>query len=64
MSIYSSMMCPECREDELTIANAFAWNKIRLSCVDGCGYMEEIELTDEESDMLRVIFGKRKGGLP
>ena len=60
MSIYSSVTCPKCREKELSLATAFSWNKIRLSCTEECGYDEEIKLTNEQSDELRIILNKRK----
>ena len=56
MSIYSSISCPKCKQEELSIATAFSWNKLRFSC--NCGYEGTLELTNEESNYLSEVLIK------
>ena len=60
MSIFSSITCPRCREEELSIALAFSHNKVRLTCKDECGYWAEINVTNEEMNLLKEILENRE----
>ncbi len=58
MSIFASVSCPKCNKEELSIAIAHCFGKIRLA--GECGYWAEVDITQEEEDLLNEILNKRK----
>ena len=59
MSIYSTIMCPKCKEGFIGISIAYYWNKVRFDCGNNCGYSKEIKLGEIETNFLEDIMNKR-----
>ena len=56
MSIFSSITCPKCNNNEMSLAIAYGFNKIRFCCTDECGYMKVLKISEKEFDvLLRII---------
>ncbi len=59
MSIYSTIMCPKCKEGFLGISTAYSWEKLRFDCSNDCGYCKEVKLTKRQCSNLREVLDKK-----